>query len=85
MEDSSGDLTTQFPILNTLVRMLDFNSVKVIGAFAANATLGVVAVAARWFPSFDAGSKTLLTIAQIGVAVVTIVYICVKIRNESRK
>lgn len=85
MEDSSGDLTTQFPIPNTLVRMLDFNSVKVIGAFSANVTLGIVAVVAPWFTSFDAASKTLLTLAQIGVAAVTIVYICVKIRNESRK
>jgi hypothetical protein len=65
--------------------MFDLNSAKVFGALCVNVTLGVFASLAPWVANFDALSKSFLTVAQIGVAVVTIVYIAFKIRNERRK
>lgn len=65
--------------------MLDLNSLKVLGACCVNVTLGFIAAVAPWVANFDTLTKSLLTVAQLGVAAVTIVYIAFKIRNERRK
>jgi hypothetical protein len=76
--------------------MLDPNSVKVLSAWGFNVALSVVsglfsvkhstlAVIAPWVENLDTFFKSLLTPSQVGVAIVTIVYIGFKIRNERRK
>lgn len=65
--------------------MLDINSVKVLSAWGANAILAVTAPVIPWVEKLDTFAKPIFTLSQIGVAVVTIIYIAFKIRNESRK
>lgn len=65
--------------------MIDINFTKVLGAWGANTLLGVVAYLTPAQANFDSWSKSFLTLAQIAVAVVTVVYITYKIRNERRK
>lgn len=61
--------------------MIDSNFTKVLGAWGANVTLGF----ASFSPLAETLFKSILTLSQIGVAIITIVYIAVKIRNERPK
>jgi hypothetical protein len=71
--------------------VVDFDLTKVLCAFGANVAgyyaFGpqFLAVIATWFSSVDSWAKLVLTFAQLGVAVATIIYVSYKARNEKRK
>lgn len=68
--------------LNPSLPFRNFDMHKVLGAFGVNA--GMFASVPHWVSEADVFLKTVLTLAQIGVAIATIVYIAVKTRNAKK-